>query len=172
MPSPDAADLLERVNTLPAEELAALLRQCVAVPRWAAELIAGRPYPDVGALLVRVAELTAGLSDTELLSALADHPRIGERPAAGSGSANWSAREQSGVDSRDASLAERLAAGNAEYERRFGHIYLVCATGKNGQDILADLHTRLANPPARELAVARRELGDIAQLRLPRVLFG
>ena len=161
MPPADAA-LLARMNTLPTEELAALLRQCVAVPRWVSEIIAARPYADAETLLGRVAELVASLSDAELFAALADHPRIGDRPAG-----SLSAGEQSGVDS---SFAARLAEGNAAYESRFGHIYLVSAAGKDGATILADLNVRLDNPPATELALARTELAKIASLRLPKLL--
>lgn len=161
---------LNRINAMPAGELAALLRQCVAVPRWGGELAAARPFPDADALLATAAELTAGLSDAELRQTLADHPRIGERAKQASGSASFSATEQSGVDSRDADLAERLAAANRAYEARFGHIYLVCATGRDGTEILADLRTRLDNSPEAELAVVRGELGKIAALRLTRIL--
>ncbi|HEX3789573.1 MAG TPA: 2-oxo-4-hydroxy-4-carboxy-5-ureidoimidazoline decarboxylase [Pseudonocardiaceae bacterium] len=164
-PEPAAQDA-DRINALPAAELTELLLQCLAVPRWAHELAAGRPYADRDALLARADALAAGLADAEVQAAVADHPRIGERPSSASTTAALSAAEQSGVDSRDATLAERLAAGNADYERRFGHIYLVCASGRDGAEILADLRSRLANPPATELAVVRAELGKIAHLRL------
>lgn len=161
---------LDRINAMPAEELAALLRQCVAVPRWGSELAAARPFADPDALLATAAELTAGLSDAELRQALADHPRIGERAKPASGSASFSATEQSGVDRRDADLAARLAAANRAYEARFGHIYLVCATGRDGTGILADLRARLDNTPEAELGVVRTELGRIAALRLEKIL--
>ncbi|HEX9336660.1 MAG TPA: 2-oxo-4-hydroxy-4-carboxy-5-ureidoimidazoline decarboxylase, partial [Pseudonocardiaceae bacterium] len=93
-----------------------------------------------------------------------DHPRIGERAAPGS----MSATEQSGVDSM--TLADRLLAANLAYERRFGHIYLVCASGRDGEDLLADLAARMGNDPATELGVVRRELGKIARLRLERII--
>jgi 2-oxo-4-hydroxy-4-carboxy-5-ureidoimidazoline decarboxylase len=76
------------------------------------------------------------------------------------------------VDDRDADLAERLRDGNIAYEARFGHIYLVCATGRSGADMLADLTTRLTNDPVTEIGVVRGELGKIAALRLRRVVAG
>jgi 2-oxo-4-hydroxy-4-carboxy-5-ureidoimidazoline decarboxylase len=158
---------ITQVNSLPAGELAARLRRCLAVPRWADELIGGRPYPDVEALCRRADELTAGLSDAEVLAALADHPRIGDRPAGSGPTASWSAAEQSGVDDDD---VDPLRAANIEYEHQFGHIYLVCATGMSGQDMLADLRRRLTNSPNAELAVVRRELARIARTRLARVV--
>jgi 2-oxo-4-hydroxy-4-carboxy-5-ureidoimidazoline decarboxylase len=125
------------------------------VDRWGRELAAGRPYADAAALLARADTVSASLSDDEVRRALADHPRIGERTRAGS----MSAREQSGVDLD-------FAAANVAYEDRFGHIYLVCASGRGGAELLADLNDRLANDPVTELGVVRRELGRIAHLRL------
>jgi len=159
----DAA--VRRFNARAADELRAELLRCVAVPRWARTLVDGRPYASVADLNRDAAELTASLSEAEVLLALADHPKIGQRTGSG-----WSRAEQSGVDGRDAELAEALRVGNLAYEGRFGHIYLVCATGRTGTDLLADLTGRLANEPAAEIAVARGELGKIAALRLARVL--
>jgi 2-oxo-4-hydroxy-4-carboxy-5-ureidoimidazoline decarboxylase len=152
------------LNARPEEELRALLLRCVAVPRWAAELAAARPYADPAAVRVRAAELTAGLSDDEVRQALADHPRIGDRAA------GWSRTEQSGVDGSDAVLARELRVANAEYERRFGHLYLVCASGRGGAELLADARARLGNDPVTELAVVRRELAGIAAIRLGRAM--
>lgn len=157
----DTALAIGRINTLPPAELAAEFRRCVAVPRWADELVAARPFDDENALFAAADRLTGGLTDAEVLAALADHPRIGER----TGSA-LSASEQSGVDRGDADLAARLLAGNAAYEERFGHLYLVCASGRGGRELLADLEARLANDPATELGVVRRELAGIARVRL------
>jgi 2-oxo-4-hydroxy-4-carboxy-5-ureidoimidazoline decarboxylase len=170
-PAPHPAPLtIDRINTLPPAELTSLFRQCVAVTRWAHALADARPFTDLADLRSRADELTAALTDAELRTALADHPRIGQRADAGSATANWSRTEQSGVDGRDTGLAERLHAGNLAYERRFGHIYLVCATGRDGADLLADLTDRLANDPVAELDVVRGELGKIARLRLGKLV--
>lgn len=162
----DSADI-QRLNGLPADELRPQLLRCVAVPRWANTLLDGRPYADLAELLGDADRSTAALTDDEVLLALADHPKIGQRT-----NSAWSRTEQSGVDDRDADLAERLRDGNIAYQARFGHIYLVCATGRGGADMLADLTTRLTNDPATELGVVRGELGKIAALRLRRVVAG
>lgn len=150
---------IAEVNELDTDTLIGLVTPCLAVDRWARELVAARPYADVAALLAKAGELAASLSDDEITQALAGHPRIGERTAAGS----RSAKEQSGVD--DSAAAEFVAA-NVAYEQRFGHIYLVCASGRGGAELLADLNARMANGPVTELGVVRRELGRIAHLRL------
>ncbi|ONI83233.1 OHCU decarboxylase [Saccharothrix sp. ALI-22-I] len=157
---------LEGFNSAPPEQLRPLLTECLAVPRWADALLAARPYADVDALLA-ASDRFADLSDEEVYAAIAGHPRIGERAAGHGVSAKWSADEQSGVT---ASLADRLLAANAAYEDHFGHIYLVCATGLSGEQMLADLASRMDNPPDVELRVVNRELTKIAALRLRKVL--
>ncbi|WP_158843207.1 2-oxo-4-hydroxy-4-carboxy-5-ureidoimidazoline decarboxylase [Saccharothrix deserti] len=157
---------LEGFNSAPPEQLRPLLTECLAVPRWVDALLAGRPYADVDALLA-ASDRFADLSDDEVHAAIAGHPRIGERTAGDGVSAKWSADEQSGVT---ASLADRLLAANAAYEDHFGHIYLVCATGLSGEQMLADLSARMDNPPDVELRVVNRELAKIAALRLRKVL--
>src|SRR4029079_3054416 len=101
--------------------------------------------------------------------ALAHHPRIGERmedPTASPAAIRLSAGEQSGVAARDRSSREALALANREYEARFGHIFLTCATGKSAEAMLAEARARMTNDPARELQVAAEEQRKIIQLRL------
>ncbi|XVV08036.1 2-oxo-4-hydroxy-4-carboxy-5-ureidoimidazoline decarboxylase [Actinosynnema sp. CA-248983] len=157
---------LQGFNSAPAEQLRPLLTECLAVPRWVDAVLAGRPYPSEEALLA-ASDGAASLSDDEVHAAIAGHPRIGERSNHGGVSARWSAAEQSGVA---ASLADRLKAANAAYEDRFGHIYLVCATGLSGERMLDDLAARMANDPRTELRVVNGELRKIAALRLRKVL--
>lgn len=156
---------MESFNSAAEAELRPMLTECLAVPRWVDAVLAARPYPSLDALLKVSEEASARLSDDEVRGAIAGHPRIGER---GKGkSAAWSRQEQSGVDS---SLADRLAAANAEYEDRFGHIYLVCATGLSGAEMLDILASRMDNSPDDELRVVNRELTKIAALRLQKLI--
>ncbi|MBB5955523.1 2-oxo-4-hydroxy-4-carboxy-5-ureidoimidazoline decarboxylase [Saccharothrix tamanrassetensis] len=157
---------LDGFNSAPAAELRPLLAECLAVPRWVDAVLAGRPYASVDALLA-ASDRAASLSDDEVRAAIAGHPRIGEKSAHGGVSARWSADEQSGVAG---TLAERLKSANQAYEDRFGHIYLVCATGLSGEQVLADLASRLEHPADAELRVVNRELAEIAALRLRKVL--
>ena len=94
----------------------------------------------------------AGLAPADLEQALAGHPRIGDR----SGTDERSRREQARVLAADQATIQALAEGNEDYERRFGHIYLVCATGRNAADLLALLRERLGNDPETEWGVVRR----------------
>jgi 2-oxo-4-hydroxy-4-carboxy-5-ureidoimidazoline decarboxylase len=158
--------LLDEFNTDEPDRARALLTTCLAVPRWVDAVLAGRPYADVDALLA-TSEAALPLLPAEIHEAMAAHPRIGEK-AAGSGTgASWSRVEQSGVDG---STAEKFQAANVEYEQRFGHVFLVCASGRGGEELLANLRGRLGNDPGTELAIAGRELAEIARLRLEKAV--
>lgn len=163
---------IRRFNEIESATLRPQLHACLGDREWVAAILAARPYAGFEALLARSDRAAAALDEARVRAAIRDHPRIGMLAEPGSPGAGWSASEQSGVDSSDTGLAERLRAANAEYERRFGHIYLVCATGRDGESILADLHGRLANDPVRELRVVREELAAIARLRLRKVVDG
>ena len=161
---------LSVLNARPAYAAEEALLGCCASPVWARTVGAGRPYRDRAELAATADAALAGLPWAEVERALAAHPRIGERPTAGGREAGWSRREQSGVDGADPATRTALASGNAEYERRFGHVYLVYAAGRSGGELLAVLRDRLGNDVSTERAVVREELRRIALLRLDRLL--
>ena len=129
---------------------------CCGSRAFASAVAAGRPYASVDALEAAISSAFASLAWDDVLEAMAEHPRIGDRVT------GTPAAEQSGVT--DASRAA-LVAGNREYESRFGHVFLICATGLSGQDVLASLQARLANDEEAERVVATAELRKITQLR-------
>lgn len=143
----------------------AALRQCCAADAWVAGVVAGRPYRDEDALGAASDAATASLDDTGLAQTLAGHPRIGERTHSA-----WSRQEQSGVAGATDDVRAQLAAANAAYEQRFGHVYLVCATGRSVDELLALCRSRLDNDPATERGIALAELAKINRLRLSRLL--
>ena len=133
----------------------------------------GRPFADLDRLLGKAEGIWWALSEEDWLEAFRAHPKIGEQKAAAVQSEqarNWSAQEQSGVD--DAALATKaaMAAGNQEYEERFGFIFIVCASGRTSEEMLAILHERLQNDPRTELRVAAEEQRKITRLRLEKLL--
>jgi 2-oxo-4-hydroxy-4-carboxy-5-ureidoimidazoline decarboxylase len=152
-------------NTAPAADVEAALLACCASPQWARQVAAGRPYPSPDALYAAADDALAALDDTEFSAALAGHPRIGVRAESGS-----SQREQSGVAASSDETRAALVEGNREYEARFGHVYLVCADGRSGDELLAVLHERLHNDATAEHAVAREELRKINRIRLRRLI--
>ena len=139
------------------------LLECCASLRWAGEMLARRPYPELATLRSVAAAVLARLSWADLTEALDAHPRIGERAAGDGHEAAWSRQEQAGAG---AELAEDLRVGNVAYEERFGYVFLICATGLSGEAMLTALRERLGNDPEAEREVVRAELGKILDLRL------
>lgn len=156
---------LPAFNAMPAGQAREVLLGCCRAAGWAGKVSADRPYPSLGALLARAG---AALTDEDVSEALAGHPRIGDARAATKSA--WSSGEQAAVSgSGDAVLAD-LAAGNRAYEERFGHIYLVCATGRSAAELLGILRERLQNEPEAERQVMRDELRKINELRLTKLI--
>lgn len=159
---------MERLNDAEPAQAEELLLACCAARRWANELIARRPYHDL-ATLRRVSDAVfAELDWADIEQALAAHPRIGERAAGAGPEAAWSREEQSAA-AGEASAA-RLAEGNAEYERRHGRVFLICATGLDAGAVLTALRQRLDNDEETERTVVREELRKIANLRLTKLV--
>jgi 2-oxo-4-hydroxy-4-carboxy-5-ureidoimidazoline decarboxylase len=157
---PGLADL----NALPAQDFEELLLRCCAAPGWARQVTAGRPYASTADLLAAADAAWAARDPGDLDAAMAGHPRIGERRLSG-----WSAQEQAGVGP-DAGVVTALADGNAAYEQRFGHVFLICATGRGPAEILAELNRRMSNDPATEREVAAAEIGKINDIRLRKLV--
>ena len=155
------------LDALDDERFERLLRSCCDAPAWAARLVARRPFGTGEALLAAAEQELAASSEDDVDAALAAHPRIGERSASAD-----SRREQSAALAADPAVLEALAAGNREYEERFGHVYLVRAAGRSAGELLEVLRSRLGNDPATERAVLRRELAAITRLRLQHALAG
>lgn len=164
---------LAELNRASDEQLRIGLSSCCAAESWVARVLAGRPYEDEAELFAVADAATAELDSAGLEQALGGHPRIGERdPGHGTGarSGSWSRQEQAGVASADAELLAELAAANAAYEQRFGHVYLVCASGRSAAELLEVCRGRLENDPATERAVVLEELAKINRLRLGKLL--
>jgi 2-oxo-4-hydroxy-4-carboxy-5-ureidoimidazoline decarboxylase len=163
------------LGRMPDDELRSALTACCGASRWVERMMAERPFGDVDALLQRADEIWWSLGPSDWQEAFAHHPRIGERDAkiAQQGRAgSWSATEQRGVADAGSDLRSALADGNREYERRFGHIYLVSAAGKTAEELLALLRARLLNDPATELEVAAAEQAKITRSRLLKLTEG
>jgi 2-oxo-4-hydroxy-4-carboxy-5-ureidoimidazoline decarboxylase len=167
------AEELARFNALPGADARDELLTCCHSSAWAERMASGRPYSSARDAVRQSSAIVAMLTVADLEAALAGHPRIGERPDAADGrSASWSAQEQAGVADVDEETARELAESNLEYERRFGHIYLVSAAGRTAAQLLALLRQRLRNTPAAEWQSVRTELQKINEVRLTKMLAG
>ncbi|MCX5400653.1 2-oxo-4-hydroxy-4-carboxy-5-ureidoimidazoline decarboxylase [Streptomyces sp. NBC_00102] len=157
---------LARFNALAHDEVADVLHEICSSETWCAALLARHPCATAADLLTASDEATAALSPEDLAEAMAGHPPIG-RPRPGDPA---SAREQRGMaDASDALRAEMLEL-NLAYQERFGHVFLICATGATGEQMRDALRARTANTPERESAIVRTELGKINRIRLTRLL--
>nr|WP_301301776.1 2-oxo-4-hydroxy-4-carboxy-5-ureidoimidazoline decarboxylase [Prauserella alba] len=161
---------LEEFNSLAAADAAEVLRPCLDVDRWIHAVADGRPYADVESCVAAARQVAHPLQPAEIEAALAHHPRIGERSTGGSAEARHSRREQAGLGEAGADVEQRLAAGNAAYEERFGRVFLIRAAGRTHREILDELERRLEQEPADELAETGEQLEQIAALRLEGLL--
>jgi len=160
---------LARWNVLSASEAAEEILPCCGSQRWAQALVRLRPFQDGEAMQMKSDEIWLALDPADWDEAFASHPRIGEKKApdfATAKSAQWSSQEQSGVGLSSEDIQEQLRHANAEYEQRFGRIYIVCATGKSAEEMLAILERRLNNDEIAELCEAAEQQRQITQLRL------
>jgi OHCU decarboxylase len=142
---------------------------CCGAKRWADAMVALRPIASVAALSEAADCVWSTMQEADWLEAFACHPRIGERKVsahAGAQSAAWSRAEQAQTNSASEDVLAEIAAGNQQYEERFGFTYIVCATGKSAEEILAILKRRLASTRDAELREAAEMQRQIMQIRL------
>ena len=162
---------LAEFNALPIATAHAKLMDCCGCERWAAIVSAERPFADANALFEAADHHWRSLERTGWLEAFSHHPQIGEKAASGSEShRRWTAGEQAGARDAAADVKTRLAEGNRSYFNKFGYIYIVCATGKSAEEMLALLEERLHNDPARELPIAAEQQRQITRLRMQKLI--
>ncbi len=164
-------DQVEVFNSLPAGELESRLLAVCAAPAWGSAVAALRPYPSRAAVLAAADAAARALSWPDVLRGLSAHPRIGERAQGESTEAAWSRREQStAASSGDDATRAALTAANHAYEDKFGHVFLIFASGRTQEEILAAARDRIGNDEQSERAIVADELRKIALLRLERML--
>lgn len=169
----EAGGGVAHLDRLTDDELEQALGACCGARRWVDRMMRSRPFRDTETLLRRAEEIWWSLGPEDWREAFAHHPRIGERDAEVAQAVRargWSAGEQRGVADASSDIRSAIADGNREYERRFGHIYLVSASGKSAEELLELLRARLANDPATELEVAAGEQAKITRLRLLKLI--
>ena len=135
-------------------------------------MAASRPVTTLDALKITSEKCFDALAEKDWLEAFAAHPKIGDMQSLRmkfAGNREWSGGEQAGVNAADEATLQRLSAGNAEYEARFGFIFIVCATGKSAAQMLALLEARLHHPREKEITIAADEQRKITRLRLEKM---
>jgi OHCU decarboxylase len=131
-----------------------------------------RPFASARQLFEQHRASCEKLRGDDWREAFAAHPKIGEqKDAISSGQAQrWSQQEQSRTAIAAPQVRNELQRRNQEYHERFGYIFIVCASGKSAEEMLAILTERLRNDPARELESAAGEQKKITQLRLQKLI--
>jgi OHCU decarboxylase len=152
------------LNALAIEDARGALHRCCGSSRWVEGMLARRPFSSEAELLAAADTVWASLGRSDFLEAFAQHPAIGASTASA-----WSAEEQARVAEAGADTVAGLGALNQVYAQRFGHIFIVSASGKSADEMLALLRARLDNDPDGELAIAAAEQAKITRLRLQKV---
>ena len=163
---------LAEFNQASETDVKTFLKHCVQIESWVNELSAQRPYVSIEALLSLAKQQTSTWQWSEIKHALDNHPRIGEKKAQVDLSAQeqgFSDREQASISS-DEETQEALLAGNIAYEKKYGYIFLIKASGLKSEDVLQALHYRLMNDPDTEQRIVHQQLSEIALLRLTQEL--
>lgn len=164
---------LAQFNAASADDARAALSRCCGSPRWTARMAAARPFANRQTLAEAARRIWLELGPDDWREAFSHHPRIGELQPLGASfatTAGWAETEQAGALRAPAEVLAELAAANRDYEARFGHLFLVCASGKSATEMLALLRARLGNDPAEELGVAADEQKKITELRLDKLI--
>src|SRR5213083_3684848 len=155
------------LNAQSDERARAALQRCCGARHWVDAMLAARPFASDAELLATAERVWWGLGRADWLEAFAAHPRIGGR---GGPKTDWARHEQAGADGAAEATLAALAQGNRAYEERFGHVFLISATGRTADEMLVALRGRLTNDPATELRVAAEEQAKITRLRLGKLV--
>ncbi|RZK91653.1 MAG: 2-oxo-4-hydroxy-4-carboxy-5-ureidoimidazoline decarboxylase [Hymenobacter sp.] len=164
---------LPDLNALPAVARAEALATCCGAKAWVATLNEQFPFNSISVLYEAAEHVWYNLTETDWREAFAHHPKIGDVNALKekfASTATWAAGEQGAVRQASQATLEALAASNDTYERKFGYIFIVCATGKSAEEMLNLLQARLPNDPSQEIHVAMGEQAKITRLRLEKLL--
>lgn len=161
---------IQSFNDLDVPRAREALTACCASSAWVRQVVDGRPYSGQDDLAGTGRKAAEALPWPDVQEALAAHPRIGERAKGDSTEAGWSRSEQSGAATAGEQARAALAEANQAYEERFGHVFLICATGLSAEQLLAEARRRLGNDAASEQAETTRELAKIVELRLRKLV--
>ncbi|MVN78508.1 2-oxo-4-hydroxy-4-carboxy-5-ureidoimidazoline decarboxylase [Hymenobacter sp. HMF4947] len=164
---------LPDLNALPPAQRAEALATCCGASAWVAALNQQFPFATAEALYAEADRRWHHLAETDWREAFAHHPKIGDVKALKekfASTATWAAGEQGAVRQASADTLAALVAGNEAYEQKFGYIFIVCATGKSADEMLALLQARLPHEPSQEIRIAVGEQAKITRLRLEKLL--
>lgn len=161
------------IDALPSDDARARFLACCGSRAWADAMIAARPFGDRATLHANADAAWSAVDRDAWLEAFAAHPRIGARRDVEKKTGverAWSSSEQAGAAHASDAVKAQIAQENEAYEARFGFVFLICATGKSADEMLAACRARLANTRDDELAIAAEEQRKILHLRLDKLV--
>ncbi len=164
--------ILTGLNQLPPAQLKEALGKCCGASAWVNELAAAFPFNTHDELIKKAEEVWNALPEKDWLEAFKYHPKIGDLSSLQkkfASTAKWASNEQAAVHQTSKEVLQLLAEGNAEYEAKFGYIFIVCATGKSAEEMLQLLQSRLSNHREDEIKIAAAEQARITKLRLEKL---
>jgi len=156
---------ITELDAMSEQDVAAVFRSCCGASRWVDGMTDRRPFRSRDALLKAADEEWDKCSERDWLEAFSHHPKIGDVDAEGT-----AAQEQAGARNAAVATQDELKKINRSYEERFGHIFIVCATGKSAQEMLAIARDRMNNDRETELRTAAEEQRKIMHIRLQKLL--
>ncbi len=161
------------INVLYKESAFQELFKCCGSTKWANQMVNLRPFESVEDVMKKSGNVWRTCSKEDGLEAFTHHPKIGDLKSLEKKfgtTKEWAGKEQAGVNKANLEILLALANGNEAYEKKFGYIFIVCATGKSAEEMLSMLNKRIHNTPDAELAIAMEEQNKITKLRLEKLL--
>ena len=168
---------LDKLNALEPHDAGKMFSNCCGSSKWVDQMISARPFSNQAKLFESADRIWSSLAPPDWLEAFSHHPRIGKpenleaKVATSRTTAQiWATEEQKGVRGAPQNILQDLAKENSDYENRFGHVFLICATGKTAEEMLSLLRVRMKHTPEKELKVAAQEQNKITHIRLEKLL--
>jgi 2-oxo-4-hydroxy-4-carboxy-5-ureidoimidazoline decarboxylase len=164
---------LSELNTLNKSQLHLALERCCGARKWVEKMTEIFPVNDQKILLDKAEEIWYQCNEVDWIEAFTHHPKIGDINALKekfASTSKWAEGEQGAVKQTSHEVLQALAEGNELYEQKFGYIFIVCATGKSAEEMLALLQARLSNKPEDEIKIAMEEQNKITKLRIQKLL--
>ena len=161
------------LNTLPAASLKTELFRCCGSTAWVEKMIRFFPMDDLVEMLEDAEEQWYACTEADWREAFAHHPKIGDIESLSgkfSDTGEWATAEQDNVNVASGETITRLALVNEAYEKKFGYIFIVSATGKTAEEMLALMEQRLSNTAQDEISIAAEEQIKITLLRLQKLI--
>ena len=159
---------LIELNSFNKEQVAQHLFSCCGSKYWVSEMLNYFPFTNEKKLIEAATTIWYNqCTETDWRESFTHHPKIGD---VNSLKEKFAGKEQEGIASATDTIINALAKANADYENKFGFIFIVCATGKSAQEMLDLLNDRLKNSIEEELNIAMGEQQKITIIRLKKLL--